>query len=1122
MDRSYALTVVTCPSCGQQNPEGARFCNACASALQAEERGLGEERKTVTVVFVDLVGFTAQAERLDPEDVRGLIGPYHSHVREELERRGGTVEKFIGDAVMAVFGAPAAHEDDPERAVRAALAIRDWSLEQKDLQVRVAVNTGEALVNVGARPAEGEAMVAGDVVNTAARMQAAAPVNGVLVGQAAYRATRDAITYRDAAAVEAKGKSEPVLVWEAVEPLARFGVDLSQRAKTPLVGRARELELVRSVLGRVRDEGATQLVTLVGVPGIGKSRLVLELFRLVDDETELITWRQGRCLPYGESVTFWALGEIVKAEAGILESDSPAEAEQKLDSAVATLVPDATEARWLRGELRALVGLSADETGSQTAGAAWRRFLEAVADRGPAVLVFEDLHWADDGLLDFLDELVDWLRDVPLLVVGTARPELLERRPAWGGGKANATTISLQTLAQEDTVRLISALLERPLQLADEQRTLLDRAGGNPLFAEQYVRMLSERGTTGELPESVQGVIAARLDALPQAEKELLQEASVHGKVFWVGGVAAATGVDPTVTEPLLRALERKDFVRRERRSAVAGDTQYSFQHVLLRDVAYGQIPRRARADKHLRAAQWMERLGRPEDHAELLAHHYQEALELRRAAGVKDDPVLVEHGRDALRTAGERALALSAYASAAEFFADALALSTPDDSARARILLERSRALLMLGGPGLELATEALERFVAAGDIEGQAEAATVAARVSLQLGDRVATDRYIALALQATADRPHSRARAQALTAQTGFLMLGGRFEDAIRVGAEARPLVEALGLEERRAQLHNYIGCARCCLGDEDGLAEIEMSIAVAENAGAAIAVVNGYGNLASELYFFGKLAESRAAENKALELAERYGAGYMRRNSRASGATWAYVDGRWNDALTEANELLALADGGDPHYSDAQLLAVRGWIEHARGDLPAAERDTRRAVELARASDLQAQSQSYCIGGSVALAAGRRDEADELASDLAALGPPMVPALCAPFPTLAEVAWLFHDLGRAEEFVEVVLDPDPIKSPWNDAARAICDGELARAADIIDAIGHTASAAYTRLRAAEALAAAGEDAGAAAQRAQGEAFYRAVGAIRFVSNGETLDTAPGDDLRASVDG
>jgi tetratricopeptide (TPR) repeat protein len=943
----------------------------------------------------------------------------------------------------------------------------------------------------------------------------------VLVGAATYRATREAITYRETPAVEAKGKADPIAVWQALDPVASYGFDLIERERTPVVGRDRELELLGSIFGRVREELTAQLVTIIGVPGIGKSRVIRELFRLVDEEAELITWRQGRCLPYGESVAFWALGEIVKAEAGILESDPTADAERKLTEAVARLVSEATEMRWLEAELRALVGVSRDGAGgagAETATAAWRRFLEAIAEQGPAVLVFEDLHWADDGLLDFLDDLVDWLRGVPLLIVGTARPELLERRPAWGGGKANATAISLQALAEEDTARLIAALMQQPLQLADEQRTLLERAGGNPLFAEQYVRMLSERGTTGELPESVQGVIAARIDALPGAEKELLQEASVHGKVFWLGGVASTARVDPAEAERRLRALERKDFVARERRSTVAGDTQYSFQHVLLRDVAYGQIPRRAREEKHRRAAAWIEGLGRPDDHAELLVHHYKQALELARAMGIADDPVLVEHVRGALRAAGKRALALSAYAPAAEFFADALALSASDDPARPRLLLDRARALLWLGGAAQELLTEALEAFLVMGDIEGQAEAATTVARLSWQVGDRAAVDHYIGLALAATADRPSSLARADALTAQTGFLMLGGRFEKAIQVGAEALPLVEALDLEELRARLHNYVGCARCCLGDERGLAEIETSIAVAESAGFAGGVVNAYGNLASELQFFAKLAESRRAERTALELAERYGLGFMLRNYRAGGAGWAYLDGRWDEAVAVANELIALGEAGDPHYSDSQLLALRGWIEFARGEASEAERDARRAVELARALDLQAQSQAYSIGGSVALAMGRGEEAAELASELAALGVPMVAALCAPFPTLPDVAWLFHDLGRAGEFIEVVLDPDPIKSPWNDAARAICDGELARAADTIERIGHTASAAYARLRAAEALAAAGKDAEAAAQRAEAEGFYRSVGAVRFIGG----DTASGGNLRASLDG
>ena len=1117
---SYALGVLTCPSCGQQNPDGARFCNACASPLETDERALGEERKTVTVVFVDLVGFTAQAERLDPEDVRGVLSPYHARMRAELERRGGTVEKFIGDAVMAVFGAPVAHEDDPERAVRAALAIRDWSAEQEHLQVRVAVNTGEALVDVGARAAEGEGMVAGDVVNTAARMQAAAPVDGVLVGETTYWATRDAIRYREAAPVQAKGKVEPVPAWEAVEAIARYGVDVAEHA-TPLVGRERELDFLRSILGRVRAERSAQLVTLVGVPGIGKSRLVGELLQIADGEPELITWRQGHCLPYGESVTFWALGEIVKAQAAIEETDAPAEAERKLNDAVARLVPEESEARWLVAELRALVGLSGD--GSQGAGAegataAWRRFLEAIAERGPAVLVFEDLHWADDGLLDFLDDVVDWLRSVPLLIVGTARPELLERRPAWGGGKANATTISLQPLGDDDISRLIAGLLEQPVQPADEQRVLLEQAGGNPLFAEQYVRMLTERGTAGETPESVQGVIAARLDALPRREKELLQEAAVLGKLFWLGGVASALRADEADAERLLRSLERKDFVRRERHSTVAGNEQYSFQHVLLRDVAYGQIPRRARAEKHRRAAEWIEGLGRPDDHAELLAHHYTQALELSRAAGVEDDSSLVERTRVALRVAGERALALFAYGAAAEFFADALALSSPDDRDRPRLLVARARALTPLAGSGLDLVLEALDAFRALGDGEGIAEAATLAAQYSWSQGDRTAVDRYMAEALDAVADQPESRVRAAALRVQTGLLMLAGRFEEAILLGAEALPLIEALGMEEARARLHIVVGCARCCLGDSGGFDEIEIGISLAEQIGSPANVL-GYGNLSSELIFFARLADARRAWRQAFELAEHYGLARSLRSGRAEGAFWAYLDGRWDEALAVANDAIARAESGDREYADTSLLALRASIRLARGDTAGADADSARAADLGRGSDAQAQSHTFCVRAAVALAVGDRDEADRVASELLDIGTVMVPALCSPFPTLVDVAWVFLDLGRVDEFRDAVLDPDPIKSPWNDAARAICEGELVRAADLVEGIGHTAAAAYARLRAAKALEAAGQEAEAAAQYARAEPFHREVGAARFLQGLDTIGSASAESGRAS---
>src|SRR6266567_4411467 len=667
--------MVVCPSCGQENPEGFRLCGMCGAALTPAAAPAREERKVVTILFTDLVGLTARAEGLDPEDVRATLSKYYTQLRAELERHGGTVEKFIGDAVMAVFGAPIAHEDDAERAVRAALAIRDSIGEE--LQIRTAVNTGEALVALGAKPGEGDAMVAGDVVNTAARLQSAAPVNGILVGEGTYRATRHAIEYRDAPSVEANGKSEPVQVWDAVAARSRFGSDVEQRLRTPLVGRERERSMLADALTRARTEQSAQLVTLVGVPGIGKSRLVAELFQITDADEDIISWRQGRSLPYGERVSFWALGEIVKAHAGILESDDAATAEEKLEGMVEALAEDEREREWLVRHTRPLVGLEgAERTEREEAFAAWRRLLEAAAEQRTLVLVFEDLHWADDGLLDFVDHLSDWATTVPLLIVGTARPELLDRRPGWGGGKRNAFTLSVGALTDDETAVLLQRLLDRAVLDADAQQAVLRHAEGNPLYAEEYARMLAEHdGGDLPLPETVQGLIAARIDGLAPAEKALLQDASVVGKVFWPG---ALSGAD----ERILQALERKEFVRRDRRSSIAGETQYAFLHALVRDVAYGQIPRAERAEKHRRVAEWIETLGRPEDHAEMVAYHYLSALQLARAAG-HDVEALAARARAALREAGDRAASLNALAQAEHSYSEALALVPEGDPER-------------------------------------------------------------------------------------------------------------------------------------------------------------------------------------------------------------------------------------------------------------------------------------------------------------------------------------------------------------------------------------------------------------------------------------------------------
>jgi predicted ATPase len=480
-----------------------------------------------------------------------------------------------------------------------------------------------------------------------------------------------------------KGKAGPVPVWEVAEAKARVGVEVSGPV-TPLVGRERERDLLLSTFDRVRRESSTQLVTIAGVPGIGKSRLVAELYDQLEHEAELTNWRRGRSLPYGEGGALWAFGEMVKAQAGILESDTASDAERKLREAVAAALPE-EDVEWVEARLRPLVGLSGETGARDESFAAWRRFVDALADQRPTVLVFEDLHWADDELLDFVDELVDWVENVPLLVLATARPELFDRRQEWGGGKRNALTVSLAPLADVETARLLAALLDQTLLPAEQQQELLARAGGNPLYAEQFARMFAERGDAdGVLPETVQGIITARLDSLPPAEKALLLDAAVLGRTFWRGAL------DGDDVEARLRSLQRKEFIRRERRSAVAGENEYAFAHLLIRDVAYAQLPRAGRADKHVRAARWIDSLtgDRSADLAELRAHHYLAALELVEASGGDLRARRPCGGRAA--DAAQRALKLFAFSQVERYATRGLEL-VPDGDPRRRLRCSRS-----------------------------------------------------------------------------------------------------------------------------------------------------------------------------------------------------------------------------------------------------------------------------------------------------------------------------------------------------------------------------------------------------------------------------------------------
>jgi len=1067
----------------------------CGTPLTAPGTERREERKVVSALFCDLVGFTQRAEQLDPEDVRAILGPYHARVRQELERHGGTVEKFIGDAVMALFGAPTTHEDDAERAVRAALAIREVAIDQ-GIQLRVGITTGEVLVNLDASPAEGEGMASGDVVNTASRLQGAAPINGVLVDETTYRLTRHAVEYSDAPAVEAKGKARPIAVWQAFQVRARPGMDVAHDARSELVGRERELGVLWDAFARVRSARTSQLVTLIGVPGIGKSRLLFELSALVEADPDLITWRQGRCLAYGDGVTLWALTEIVKAQAGIHEQDSDDLAREKVRSAVRDAVAEEADAAWVESHLLALVGLATQsELGGDRRGeafSAWRRFIEAMAEQRPVVLVFEDLHWADASLLDFIDELIDWVADVPLMVVATARPELLERRPNWGGGKLNATTLALQPLSDEQTARLIGQRLGRPT-LAETQRTLLERAGGNPLYAEQFAELFLERGAADlSLPESLQGIIAARLDGLPAGEKEVLRDAAVVGKVFWAGSV----GDDPSAA---LHALERKGFVRRQRRTSVEGETEYAFAHALVRDVAYGQLSRADRARKHQRMAQWIESLGRLDDHAEMLAHHWRSALDLCRAARAPTAD-LVEPTRLALRAAGERAFDLNAFLPAERYHAEALELWPQDDPERPDLLFRWARALHLAGDDREEAALEqARDALLAAGASEAAAESEAYLSEALWFRGQRDLAYDHLGRAEELLAGAERSLVKTRVLAMSGRYRMLAGDLESAIRISRDALAAAEALGLDELRVRALTTIGSSITVQDRDGGLRTLEqaLEIARATNSPLLATVLNNIG-----FHTRDDVARANMFYRQAAEVAERFGDRAMRRFVAGNIATTDFQVGRWDEALAAADDFIA-ESRSSPHYGDSSAHVTRAIVRHGRGDAAGTVEDLDAAVRLARATkDLQVLLPSLVLAAFTHALLGRptagRPFAVE-AIELAMANPPWALEL---WPLI----WFGDQLGVAEA-VRAAIEAAP-DSPMRAAALAALEGDDGPLARFMGDIKDRAGEAFVRLMAAERLISQGRRAEGEAELAEALAFYREVGATFYVERGEAL--------------
>jgi class 3 adenylate cyclase/tetratricopeptide (TPR) repeat protein len=999
-----------CSNCGQDNPGGFRFCGACGSPLaEVPRQPEGEERKVVTVLFCDLVGFTSRSDRADPEDVGAMLRPFHRRLRSEIERVGGTLDKLIGDAVMAVFGVPAVHEDDPERAVRCALRMLDAIVELNqahpdlELAVRIGINTGEALVTLE-DGAESEGVV-GDVVNTAARLQGVAPVNGIVVGEATWRATRTSFAYEQLAAVRVKGKAAAVPIFRVLGARSRPGVDVAERPATPLIGRGEELATLQRRYRQAFTEHAVQLVTIIGEPGVGKSRLVREFAGFVDAQPELVAWRRGHCLSYGEAVGFWALGEVIKAQAGILESDDPREGAAKLDAAVRTVVSDASEREWLKARLAPLVGVAT--AGEAAAGRdesfmAWRRFLQLVATQGPLVLVIEDLHWADPPLLDFLELLLYQAGAADLLVVVTARPELLDQRPGWGAGRPNATTVSLAPLDDEQTAVLLGALLGQSMMPAAVQSLLLERAGGNPLYAEEFVRLLTDRGLLTRhghlarasdlpMPDTVQALIAARLDTLAPEHKALLQCAAVFGKVFWSGALSVMSGVSDKEVRGGLAHLERRELIRGARLSAVEDEAEYSFWHALIRDVAYAQIPRTGRARRHRAAAEWIQALAgdRAADRAELIAHHFTQALVHARAARELGLAGLEGSTRHALVLAGDSTMGLDV-AKAEAYYQQALELYPPGAPGRARVLARAARAAFQVGWVA-EAATayeEAIAGFAVEGDMVGQGEALNRLSSVLWNQGETHRARDALIGAVELLEGAPPGPELCSAYAQMAMDRVMSGHPKEALGWADKALALADELGgLPEERLRALDSRGVARGDLGDLGGMDDLRAALTIGLEVGLGFDTAVVYNNLIEPLWLSEGPVAALATCQEAIEFTERRGL--------AEGTAWirsatlsALLDlGRWDEAVDTANALVVWArdHGGEYMVEGAQhvMATVLMW----RGEVDAARVLAQEFLPRARAiDDLQVLVPALAVAAAVAQAAGEHTAARGLVEEV----------------------------------------------------------------------------------------------------------------------------------------
>jgi class 3 adenylate cyclase/tetratricopeptide (TPR) repeat protein len=885
---------VICGRCETLNPAGAKFCGECGANLAepgshetvapvsattptgplpatADAPGLASrsqaERRLVTVLFADLVGFTTLAEDRDPEETRELLTRYFDASRGVVERYGGVVEKFIGDAVMAVWGTPVAHEDDAERAVRAGLdlveAVRaiGESTGRGGLEARVGILTGEAAVTLGAT---GQGMVAGDIVNTASRLQSVAPAGSVLVAEATRQASGEAIAYEAAGEQTLKGKQAPVSAHVAKRVVGRRrGEGRSDQLEAPFVGRQTELRVLKELVHAVGEERRPRVVSVLGQAGIGKSRLAWELQKYLDGVTEVLYWHQGRCPAYGEGMSYWALAEMVRGRVGIGEGDPADLGLRKLHAMLEQFVPDAEERRWIERPLRELLGHEPDPgegTTRETVFAAWRTLFERISEQGTAILVFEDLQWADPGLLDFIEHLHQWARHRPIFILVLARPELLDRRADWAAGWRNASSLTLEPLPAEPMRELLGGLVPGLPETALAR--ILERAEGIPLYAVETVRMLLTEGriepsdgvyrptadlTDLAVPDSLHALVAARLDAIEPDARQIVAAASVIGKTFTIDSLARVADRDPVDLEPLLRDLVRRVLltVESDPRSPERG--QYGFVQSLVREVAYSTLGRGDRRRLHLAAARYYESLG-DEELAGVLAGHYLDAYQAH-PDGPEGEAVAAQ-ARLALRAAAERATNLGSHDQAYDHLLRALEVAR-DDSERADLVTRAGRAAFkatrldaavpllqeaielhrqlgdrpaellatvtyayVLIAPGhlpeaAEVLMPAAERFA---DLEGTLEfleLTEACARVQMRLGKGEETLEWCDRGLRSPAAAQHARLALELLVTRGTVLGSGGRQIEAMAMLRGALALAEEHALPEVQARAYINLG-------------------------------------------------------------------------------------------------------------------------------------------------------------------------------------------------------------------------------------------------------------------------------------------------------------------------